>query len=401
MGKGGFFINKAELAYYPYPEHETSPQKRAPFAFDLDIELQHITEYGQGYRPFFIEQAHYFAKESYGKVPLVQYEHEIENGVLMYEVSGQKIQAKDSYRHQAVDSSLPDWYRARAFGDLRWVDNLEKQLAKSGDGDLFFDLSPTAFEISLSERQRWGFGTHSFARLHQVVGEGRRKKLVSRAPRNYLDLPEQARLFTMLSGYPVEGQYLLGEVAKIDRGTEIGHIQKIVDDLYNQTPDERKIIPPENDQIIADNQEMDAHLAQLDWWLNNIFDLMAGEASKSVIEKQFHGWENAIKDLIRRGKIQSDFSEEDWGFRSKIIDYFSDQPYVSEGNGCGFGSGFGLREAASTESGPLDYLGLTIKENDEWTRGECRRCERKEIMVGPCSICKNCEKKFDLEAINN
>lgn len=400
-------MNNVELANHPYPESETLTEKRVPFAFDLEIEYQHIREYGEGYRPFFLEQAHYFAKESYGKVPLVEYEHRVKDGVLVYEVSGKKIKARDSYRRQSVDTSLPDWYRARAFGDLRWVDNLERHLSQAGDGDLFFDLSPTSFQISLEERQRWGFGTHSFVRLHQVVGEGRLKKLVSRAPRNYLDLPEQARLFEAISGRHIEGQYLLGEVAKIDRGTEIGHVQKLVDDLYRQTPAERKIIPPQNDQIIADSQEMDAHLVRLDWWLNNIFDLMAGEASKNVIEKQFHGWENAVKDLVRRGtkskqlgQTQQYYPDEDWFLQAQIVDYYTQQPYFLESNSCGRGSGFSRSEISRTEAGPMDYLGLTNKK-DEWKKGDCRRCEKKETMVGPCSICKDCEKKFDLEAINN
>jgi hypothetical protein len=43
----------------------------------------------------------------------------------------------------------------------------------------------------------------------------------------------------------------------------------------------------------------------------------------------------------------------------------------------------------------------SLEKNWEYKIGDCRRCERKEISVGPCSICKDCEKKFDLEAINN
>src|SRR3989344_6213567 len=59
------------------PTVEKETKKSTPFAFNLRREQELAQEYGRNYKKYFIENAHYYAKESYGRVPVSEYEHKI------------------------------------------------------------------------------------------------------------------------------------------------------------------------------------------------------------------------------------------------------------------------------------------------------------------------------------
>jgi len=401
----------SEMSRYAEP----APQ-RVPFAFDLQREYDRIAQHGDSYRDFFISQSHYYAKESYGKVPRVKYEHAIErqsDGSIKLRFGPGGEYAEESYAEPTKDSSLPDWYVARSFGDVRWTRALQTKLQNAKPGDAFVDLSPTEFGVSVAERKKWGFGWHSFVRVHEYVVENGEEKLVSRAIRNYLDLPEQEELFYRLSGQKVEGKFLLGSVGKLKDGLDMGIVDGVVQELYVNTPDARKIVPPELDQLYQTNEYMNEALSGLDNWLEGIFYMMKQKSPKAEIQKHFRGWENAVKDLTQKKKINISFFEsitpQDFGSQSvyrnsREIGYYTEQKYKPGSNGCGSGSGFSDSSSSLTSSilgndlstifGKMNHQSLSNNEEDYSfdQAGPCRSCGG-DMMCGPCKLCRSCDRK--------
>ncbi len=379
-------------------------EEKEPFAFDLSRECELIQLYGESYKEFFLTQAHYYAKETYGKTPTVTYEHALVRdslGNVELVFGPHKERARASYMRPKNDTSLPKWYRDRAAADEEWTIALEEKLASARPGDRFIDLSPTVFEIPIEERAKWNFSWHSFVRVHEVVIEEGEEKLVSNSIRNYLDLPEQEILFSQLSGEQLAGNNLLGAVGKLRLTMEIGHIQHLITKLYEETPLERKIAVPASDQVARSDQEMEAILTEYDSWLLGIFQLMQQGFPDQLIEDQFHGWENAVKRSVRGQGIDSAY------FRSLATKHFvleiqrhgtplarfTEEEYKPQANGCGNGSGFGKKKKQL--GGSMDYRSMTLNEK-EWSyhTGDCVVCKAKNVEVGPCDICKSCEEKF-------
>lgn len=389
------------------PIQET-PQKSAPFAFDLGREFELTQKFGNSYKKHFLENAHYYAKESYGRVPVSEYEHKIlenEDGSICLALGPDNQSARECYLTPAQDTSRPEWYRRRSMGDVRWVDAIEKALVDSSEGDTFIDLSPTEFNVTVKERKAWGYGYHSFARIHKIVVENGQKKLVSRAVRNYLDAPEQEELFEKLAGERVDVDSMLGVVAKVDNGTSQGYIKSLSEELYKKTPDGRKIIPPEEYiKNIKSEQEMDCELQKVDAWLTVVFEMMQRGESPAKIVSQFRGWENAVKDYVE-GKcdlkqfenITLDGMREAVVSGNSLVTSFVNRQYSPGANGCGLGSGFGVER----NDGTMSYESMT-----KTTEGDCpeikcgnkeKRCnwiasesEVDEITSGRLTKCPKC-----------
>ncbi len=389
------------------PIQET-PQKSAPFAFDLGREFELTQKFGNSYKKHFLENAHYYAKESYGRVPVSEYEHKIlenEDGSVCLALGPDNQSARECYLNPAQDKSKPEWYRRRSMGDVRWVDAIEKALVDSSEGDTFIDLSPTEFNVTVKERKAWGYGYHSFARIHKIVVENGQKKLVSRAVRNYLDAPEQEELFEKLAGERVDVDSMLGVVVKVDNGTSQGYIKALSEELYKKTPDSRKIIPPEEYiKNIKSEQEMDCELQKVDAWLTVVFEMMQRGESPAKIVSQFRGWENAVKDYVE-GKsdlkqfenITLDGMREAVVSGNSLVTSFVNRQYSPGANGCGLGSGFGVER----NDGTMSYESMT-----KTTEGDCpeikcgnkeKRCnwiasesEVDEITSGRLTKCPKC-----------
>ncbi len=382
-------------------------EKSAPFAFDLGREYQLTQKFGNKYRSHFIENAHYYAKESYGRVPISEYEHKImenEDGSVYLALGPDNQSARDCYLVPAQDRSKPEWYRRRSMGDVRWVDAMQEAVGGAKEGDTFVDLSPTEFGVTVEERKAWGYGYHSFARIHKIVVENGQKKLISRAVRNYLDAPEQEMLFEKLAGERVAVDALLGVVAKVDSGTSQSYIRSLSDELYENTPEERKIHPPkEYLQNVKNEQEMDRELQKVDAWLAVVFEMMQKGESPAKIVSHFRGWENAVRDYVEDKSTLSEFENITVdemrvaiATGSAIVTHFVNREYAPGANGCGLGSGFG----AERNDGIMTYESMTN------TEGNCpeikcgnkeKRCnwkasesEADEITAGRLTKCPKC-----------
>jgi len=383
-------------------------QKSVPFAFDLGREFELTQKFGNAYKRHFMENAHYYAKESYGRVPVSEYEHKImekEDGSVTLTLGPDNQLAWDCYLAPAQDPSKPDWYKKRSMGDVRWVDAIQKALSGAKEGDTFIDLSPTEFNVTVEERKAWGYGYHSFARIHKIVVENGQKKLVSRAIRNYLDAPEQEELFEKLAGERVAVSEMLGVVAKVDGGISQGYIKALSEELYQRTPEERKIIPPEEYvKNVKSEQEMERELQKIDTWLTVVFEMMQRGESPVKIVNQFRGWENAVRDYVEGKENLKQFENITLdGMREAVVSgnplltKFVNREYTPGANGCGLGSGFGVER----NDGTMSYDSMTKATEGDCPEIKCgnkeKRCNWKasesevdEIVSGRLTKCPKC-----------
>ncbi len=387
------------------PPTEVASPKKAPFAFDLGREYELALEYGDNYKKYFIENAHYYAKESYGRVPVSEYEHTIltqPDGSITLALGPDNLPAKESYLTPAMDTAKPGWYRKRSMADVRWVDEMQQKLSHAEEGDTFVDFSPTEYNVSVEERKAWGYGYHSFVRLHRVVKEGGQKKLISRAIRNYLDAPEQEELFWQLTGERAGVSELLGKVEGVNAGISQGYVRVLADKLYEATPEERRIVPPkEYTQNLKSEEEMDNSLKKIDSWLEVVYEMMQDGVSKDEILHKFRGWENAVKDYVSGKSTLDEFKKMTLeGMRRAIhandesINFYTHRIYEAGANGCGLGSGFG--EMERNKDG-MTYDSMTNSTEGNCPEIKCGKCtwkaseeEVSQINQGKLTKCPNC-----------
>ncbi len=387
------------------PEPEVAPQKKVPFAFDLGREYELALEHGDNYKKYFIENAHYYAKESYGKVPVSEYEHTIltkADGRIELALGPDNMSVKESYLVPAKDTTKPSWYRKRSMADVRWVEQMQEQLQNSEEGDTFVDFSPTEFNVSVEERKAWGYGYHSFVRLHKVVSEGGQKKLVSRAIRNYLDAPEQEGLFQKLTGEKVGVSELLGRVERVNPGVSQAYVRVLADKLYETTPEQRRIVPPkEYTENLKSEEEMDNSLRKIDSWLEVVYEMMENGASKDEVLQKFRGWENAVKDYVAGKSTLDEFKKMSVeGMRKAIysndesINFYTHRIYEAGTSGCGLGSGFGEMER---DKNGMTYDSMTTSTEGNCPEIKCGKCtwkaneeEVSQITQGKLTKCPNC-----------
>lgn len=405
-------------------EYVEEVEKAAPFAFDLGREYELSRAYGNSYKPFFIENAHYYAKESYARVPISEYEHDVKrypDGRVELAFGVDNVSAKARYLAPAMDESKPEWYRRRAYADVVWTEKLERLLESAKTGDVFLDLSPTEFNVNVSERKKWGYGYHSFARIHTLVTENGQEKLVSRAIRNYLNEAEQKALFERLTGEEIDTKELLGEVRKISESITPAHIRKISDELYEQTPEAKKIIPPREElENIKAESEMDLELAHLDVWLEAVFEMMEQGEDPELVLTLFRAWEAAVKDAVEGDGEADRFSSITkqqivmaaiYNNNAFIGDYLNRQ-YVAGYNGCGLGSGFGQGSVFGMNqgnierfNGPMTYQTMTQNEDkNSCPEIKCGRrgcswkandTEAEKIQKGELTCCPKCKWRPD------
>lgn len=352
---------------------------RKPFAFDLASEYDWIQQYGDGYKQVFFENAWYYAKESYGKVPVVQYEHKVKiapDGRARLTFGPGDGDAAESYRAPAYNPELPLWYRERAYSDAEFAEAMNTELLTASLDDVFIDLSPTEYDVTLDERKKWGFGTHSFIRAHQFVFENGKAKLVSKGMRNYLNEPEQYALLERLTGQAFSGG-ILGSVAKLTPGMTIGQIDAIAKELYDQTPEERKLKPLEDDTVYKSDQEMNTIFTSFERVLVGVYLLIQRRRPKSFIQKTFQIWEKAVQAATRGEEIDWEFfenfdpealleyeSSSRFAYDSSPLGEYALRTYTPGTNGCGLGSGFGDMQRASlgnivTYDGLMTYGNMT------------------------------------------
>lgn len=357
-------------------------EKSGPLAFDLQSELDWVRRLGEDYKPYFLENAGFYAKELYGRLQISPvFEHVVTENITgspeLYIFNSNKS-AHESYQEPITDCRLPLWVRDRAVREDLVITELEKQLKIASPNDVFIELSPTVFEVPSEERQKYLFGDHSFLRIHQLVVEDGQTKLLSRALRNYLDEKTQAKLFTILTGGVVSEKELLGTVGKlkpelssinIERQEDLTLFQSITDMLYAQTPPEKRITP-KDDECFATDQQINLYLNKTAPLLENIFRKLTKLALrnyddprlKSDITQELQRWEIFIDGLVK-GKLHIDeidhvvsqllvssttgksalinsFSDISTKERLADLQYILSQQYIPLASSCGAGSGF-------------------------------------------------------------
>ncbi|MDO8269975.1 MAG: hypothetical protein Q7T54_04885 [Candidatus Levybacteria bacterium] len=387
------------------PQEYAGVTKSAPFAFDLGRENQLAQEYGKNYQQYFLENAHYYAKESYGRVPISEYEHKImagKDGKPELVLGPENISARDSYLVPVLDKTKPEWYQRRSMGDVVWVENMEKMLENAEDGDTYVDFSPTEYNVDVEERKKWGYGYHSFVRLHKVVTEDGQKKLVSRAIRNYLDAPEQTALFEQLTGEVLDASQMLGRVERVNPNYSQAYVKALASRLYDSTPIERKIIPPsEYLQNIKSEEEMNIALKKIDAWLEVVYEMMERGEDTHDILKKFRGWENALRDYVNEKSSLEKFSKMSRQDMKVALYQESDQvkdllerAYEPGTNGCGAGSGFSETERNMTS---MTYESMTKTTEGACPEIKCKKCTWKanerevdDITKGKLNKCPRC-----------
>lgn len=373
-----------------------SKQKRPSnsfLGFDLTAEQNHINKEHKAYYTEFINNAEFYAKETYGKPPAVRYMHEViqtENGEMRLKMENRDVLARESYIRGMYNENHPDWLRARAIKDYEWMVSLEEQLQQAKPGDIFIDASPTAFDISIKERQKYMFGNHSFLRLHQFVEENGKKILKSVAILHYLDPEKQKDLYNWLTEQSLQAESLLGNVSKLENSLGISDVSDVeqvrklvglVNNIYIHTPVNERL--PQDIQI--DETVLNSHLNTLRPWLQSIFYMMKNHDNPRTIEKSFHGWENAFKarisgnynpdDDIHFEALRIYMRDEIYSASEKSVDsrasyqemfammhHYMSQEYKPSANMCGNGAGYsdyGNGSQPIWSSGKMDYISLT------------------------------------------
>ena len=230
-----------------------------------------------------------------------------------------------------------------------------------------------------------------------------KKKLVSRAVRNYLDKDEQEVLFEKLTGEKVEIAGMLGRVEKVNPAISQAYIKSLSEKLYENTPTGRKIIPPqESIEGIKSEEEMDCALSRIDVWLVAVYEMMESGVDPEIVLQKFRGWENAVKDYIAGKDVFEKFQNltiQD--MRAAVYDANSflseyvDREYEAGMNGCGLGSGLNMLKKTV---GPMTYESMSGDyDSNNCPEIKCRKCawkanenEVREITKGKLSRCPKC-----------
>jgi len=393
-------------------------RQRKPFAFDLQPVLDYISLQGKAYQDNFYKEARFYAKEVYGRVKISDiYEHDVKEDGRLFIPSLDKT-ALQSYGEPLYDPTLPTWYRQRAQKDSQWVNRLEEKIKTAHIGDIFIDVSPTEFDVSYEERKKWGYGWHSFLRIHQVAEEEGERKILSRAIRIYLDPKRLSELFAVLTGEQVEASSLLGKLSKLDwqlnpqlDGLQIANTRDLLyfhdlaEKLYDQTPNDERIIPPEEDKIFTANQVMDRYLELLKPWLGDIFDEMFSGARTDETKTQFkqralrmfQGWEKAMRALVYREErfqpqLQSLQSNINLVHDYQIKESFMQEQYIMFASACGAGSGFG-----KSNSSPFSSIVNRVSENMSYS-SMSSQTESTKLL---CVTCPFCKEEVDADIVND
>lgn len=370
-------------------------EPRQPFSFDLASEQANIQNYGFGYLPIFLENAYYYAGETYGRIPITEYYHDINGqGQIGFYRGGVFQRARDVYQKVAEDVSLPDWYRERAWRDVRWTEGVESSLPDLEQGKVAFDLSPRPYSISLEEAKKWGCGTQGFARFHEVGEIGGRKKLISQGIRNYLPQEDQLELFGHLTGEETNLDDILGRVELLKEGVTPKTAYQEIAELSKKAVEEGRAEISEGDVFHREAWQVREHFNSLEWWARRVFFRMTNPlASKADITRLFQGWEMAMKDLIEGRTLQID--------REDLVTDYLRKAYRPGRNSCGFGAGFGFEVGQFLMNDAL-LAGLyqdTFKKKD-YSCHKCGACgEVIDTVVYPGQVCpgkavdENGEKK--------
>jgi len=262
----------------------------------------------------------------------------------------------------------------REVAECMGFEKLERQLIDSSENSLFVWVSPPGPKSD-------GFGDYSFTFVGQKIKDAKtNENLVRLIPyRNIFSLSEHQA-------------YLLG----FDSSAK--HFNSDIDFLANPIvlfPKESVQIPEDILRLIGEQEKFSvAWISQLKKEISPLveryIDLVKTAAEDEELTKVKYAIENYViavesrlgskMTIINEGLVgREDFE--------KTIEIYGSRTPPRAGGSCG-----------SSASSTLSEFQEEFNKKWEYHNGDCIVCGVKDIDVGPCSICKECEKKFDKEA---
>lgn len=385
-------IAKSEIARAPTIEGTIF--RRDKLAFNLTSEWERAREFGAHYRDTFIDNAHFYAGETYIEGRAAIFEYNVRGNRLKYPKSD--IDALDSFARPISDKTRPSWLIDRDRRDLQVIDRIINDLPYAKPMETVWIAASPAIPDSQTkhdERSRYGYGKHNFLFVHQlqvdpITGE---KKLVCRALRNYLSPGGQKKLIERLSGEQMpDDEDLHGYVAKLSVGEmprgfrvqdsmHISHIHSMGKTIAGDLGDRYWSIDDKEQEGDIEQKELDMmeQLAHCDWWLEDVYsDIMAlGDSpdtnSLRAIELKFKGWEKIAKKIASGESIDPaliGYTPKRFGGSDIRTTLDQNDPRLAlilasanmlGGIGtCGVGSGFGNIVPGTVDPGAVASIGI-------------------------------------------
>jgi hypothetical protein len=350
-------------------------QEQVNLAFDLRSEWQRAQELGGDYRRTFVDNAHFYAGETYIGHKAVLFEYDVDtDGRLKF--PGSHIDALESFKNPLRDPNRPGWLKNRDAKDLAIVSKICADI-KKGDTDGVWVASSPAIsdnEISPSEKEKYGYGRHNFLLVHQLQRDSTTgaQKLLCRALRNNMSSKSQRRFMSFLTGRNMSEDFELhGHVDKIARhnittdflvqnSIHIAYLHSMGQEVA-KSAGEHYWSSTEQQDYEQDEEKIMQDISKFDWWLEDIYNdicrlgMNPKQAHLTAIENKFRGWEKAVQ-LISRGEKFDDLSHSP----EYLVDPISAQTHslrlvdprvwfiqnaltwVGGVGTCGQGSGFGM-----------------------------------------------------------
>lgn len=278
-----------------------------------------------------------------------------------YLSSGDNSPIRDVFRKAIRAREQKGLSVRREIAECIGFEKLEQQLLKSSENSLFVWVSPPG---SRSD----GYGNYSFTFVGQKINDPTTNEEIIRVIpyRNILSVDEHKA-------------YLVG----FDKMAE--DFNSDIDFLRNPIvvpPTKFMLIPEDILNVIGEHEEFStAWLLRLkkeiDAMIKRYIDLVKIGVSDEDLTKVKYAIENYT--IVNQGKVSTHDLE-------RTIEIFGNYTPPKAAGSCG-----------SSSSATL--MGNHEESNKTWEYhlGDCVVCGSKKIEVGPCSICKECEKKFDQE----
>lgn len=419
------------------PQSEELEYYLTPPGFDLGIEREKI-QVGLDslkYKQRFFENAKSYAREHLAKitdttfVPYIINKNNDESITLTAEgYNGPVAELYNPNRRDWPSYRKNDVQFQRALVEYNSFRSFEQssELKNAQVGDLFIWNSPPPSNL-LNNRdfqalKKLGYGFHSFTFVYEIKEDSLKgnKYIESKAIRQYLRSKDQARLLNLVGGSNLIDNSdptdldLLSHIVKVTKPElRLKNINEIIDNIYKDTPEGERIIPHISSTNLSE-EAVNTILTKLNNWLEGIYYLMyfdRGLRFNELIEKNFHGWEEALKDLLSGSNKNLNFEiidPKDWAVRQMHLFvlgsqdttsdfyYYTKKDYKPEAGGCGLGSGFGEKEEKSSSSNPrykTSYESADSEDKNTFT-GECPVCGMFVVDLKVGEHCGGCDTQY-------
>lgn len=239
---------------------------------------------------------------------------------------------------------------------------LEEALGKSPDGTLFVWVSPPG----PSEE---GYGLYSFTFIGQSQRDEEGRRSIRVIPYRNILTKEEHRSYL---------RYFFEDAEKYQKDTDfLSNPVVFSKNEFVQRPEDILILIGEKERFNTDWQ------SKLKKKIGHLVDGYIDLAKKGASDEELTQARNAIENytIAIKGNMESESSDYEMKSVSKIFEEWGGWIPPKAGGSCG----------AST------LMELHKEKNWEYHTGICMACNSEGVDVGPCNICRSCEKKFDQE----